>query len=92
MRKWTVIIVVALSLGLPLPLFADECMEGDCDNGVGTGFTVDNKIYEGEWKDGVPHGQGTLHLSKGKVVTGRWDKGELVKEEPAEKKNDAKAE
>lgn len=92
MRTWTVIIVIALSLFLSFPLLADECMEGDCDNGVGTGFTVDNQIYEGEWKDGVPHGQGTLHLSKGKVVTGRWEKGELMKEESVEKESDANAE
>ena len=82
MRKWMIIVLVALSLVLPVTLRADECMEGDCDNGFGTGFTEDNLIYEGEWKDGVPDGKGTLYLSKGKVVTGIWEKGKLVKEEP----------
>jgi len=81
MRKWTIILLVALSLVLPISLHADECMEGNCDNGFGTGFTEDNLIYEGEWKDGVPHGKGTLHLSKEKVIKGVWEKGVLVKED-----------
>jgi len=82
MRKWMIIVLVALSLVLPVTLRADECMEGDCDNGFGTGFTEDNLIYEGEWKGGVPDGKGILYLSKGKVVKGIWEKGKLVKEEP----------
>ena len=81
-NKLIIIIVAVFSIFIFSPLYADECMEGDCDNGFGTGFTDDNKIYEGEWLDGMPHGHGTLYLSKGKVVQGRWEKGELVKEEP----------
>ena len=72
MRLSTVVLLITLSLLFPLTLHADECMEGDCDNGVGTGFTDDNKIYEGQWQDGMPHGQGKLYVSKGKVVEGEW--------------------
>jgi hypothetical protein len=92
MKKWMGLVLVILSLVFPVTILADECMEGDCDNGYGTGFTEDNKIYEGEWKDGLPHGQGTLYLSKGKVVEGMWEKGELVKVEAEEKENDTKSE
>lgn len=93
MRKWTVAILVTLSLVLPLTLLADECMEGDCDDGFGTGFTDDNKIYEGEWKDGMPHGRGSLSVSRGKVIEGMWEKGELVKEKTVENSEiDAKGE
>ncbi len=55
-------------------------MEGDCNNGVGTGFTEEGKIYEGEWKNGYPHGDGKLQVTKGKVIEGKWEKGELVQE------------
>ena len=92
MRKWIVIGLVALSLVLPPALFAEECMEGDCDNGFGIGFTEDNKVYEGEWKDGMPHGRGALSVSRGKVVEGIWEKGELVEEITGEKETEAKGE
>jgi hypothetical protein len=59
---------------------------GDCNDGIGTGFTEEGKIYEGEWKDGYPHGRGTLYVSKGKVITGEWAKGKLVREKKEEKK------
>lgn len=81
MKKCILFIVAAFSLLLMSPLYADECMEGDCDNGYGTGFTEDNKVYEGEWKDGLPNGRGTLYISRGKSIEGLWEKGELVKEE-----------
>jgi len=73
------------------PLIADECMEGDCDDGIGTGFTEDNKIYEGQWKDSYPHGMGKKYISKDKIVEGRWEKGKLVEEKKIineKKKND----
>ena len=84
MQKLTAVLLITWALALPVTVFADECMEGDCDNGFGTGFTEDNKIYEGEWVNGMPHGKGKLYLSKGKVVEGIWEKGELVKEESVE--------
>lgn len=90
MKKWLVVLLAVLGLVFPITLLADECMEGDCDNGFGSGFTDDNKIYEGEWKNGLPHGQGILYVSKGKVIAGIWEKGELVKEEPVKKENDGK--
>jgi hypothetical protein len=80
MKKIFVISLLALSLQYPTIAIAEECMEGDCENGVGTGFTEEGGIYSGEWKDGLPHGTGKRIISKGKHLEGRWEKGKLVEE------------
>lgn len=80
----TIMLVIAV-LFLPQPLFADECLEGDCDNGRGKGFTEEGKLYDGQWLDGEPHGQGRLFIAKDKVLTGRWQHGQLI-----DKQNDKK--
>lgn len=80
MKRFVTVCVIIGCLAIAGPLLADECLEGNCDNGVGTGFTEDNKIYVGEWKHGLPDGQGKLNISKDKVVEGRWEKGVLVEE------------
>lgn len=92
MKKVSMIFLAALGIFISSSIMADECMDGDCDNGFGSGFTEDNKIYEGEWLDGLPHGHGKLYVSKGKVIEGRWEKGELVeeKEKPEKKENETK--
>lgn len=90
MKKLVHVVVVVMCLFLSGNLMAEECMEGDCDNGFGTGFTADNKIYEGEWKKGLPDGQGKLYVSKGKVIEGRWEKGVLVEEKKVEKDDKGK--
>ena len=51
----------------------------------------DNKIYEGEWQHGVPHGQGKLFWSKEKIIEGEWENGRLIEEKSAEKTPDAAA-
>ena len=53
-------------------------MDGNCEDGVGTGFTDEGKIYSGEWHDGQPHGVGKLIISKGKYLEGQWEKGKLI--------------
>jgi len=88
MKKTTVLMISVFCLLFASPLWADECMEGDCDDGIGTGFTEDNKIYEGEWKDSMPHGMGKKYISKEEVIEGRWEKGKLVEEKPQKEKND----
>ena len=64
-----------------LPVAADECLSGDCQDGTGSGFTDEGKLYSGEWKDGVPHGRGQLTLTDGSVLRGVFVEGELVKKE-----------
>lgn len=78
MRKLLLILLLVFCFQYPMISKADECMEGDCENGIGTGFTEDEKVYSGEWQNGMPHGLGTLIVSKGKKVEGRWEKGVLV--------------
>lgn len=34
-----------------------------------------NAYYEGEWKEGLPHGQGRLHFDNGSVFEGTLNKG-----------------
>ena len=35
--------------------------------------------YEGEYLNGLKHGEGTYRWSNGKVYSGLWEKGEVVK-------------
>lgn len=45
------------------PIFAGECINGNCVNGYGTKIWPNGGKYTGEWKNGLPHGQGTVgHL------------------------------
>ena len=85
MKRTTLFLILTFFLVLSTTSFADECMEGDCDNGIGTGYTEEGKLYSGAWKDGLPHGMGKLIISKDKHLEGKWEKGQLVKD-----KQDAK--
>ncbi len=85
MKKLVILFLLALGIIFSTITFAEECMEGDCDDGTGTGFTEEGKLYSGEWKDGKPHGIGKLTISKGKHLEGRWEKGQLVEDKKADK-------
>ena len=39
-----------------------ECVQGDCENGVGTFVFEDGYIYDGEWKDGEINGWGVMTM------------------------------
>ena len=80
MKKIIFLFLLASIIQLPVFTAADECMDGDCEDGIGTGFTEEGKIYSGKWLDGLPHGVGKLTVSKGKHIEGRWEKGILVEE------------
>ena len=81
MMKKSIIILAAVFLMLtPNTALCDECFEGDCENGLGKGFTEEGKVYEGEWRDGEPHGMGKLFISRDKILEGRFESGEFVGE------------
>lgn len=51
---------------------------GDCANGFGRRRFKDGNVYEGRWKDGVPHGSGTMQYAVGAGYTryvGGWNAG-----------------
>ena len=54
------------------------CVEGDCEDGVGTWTYTDKTTYVGEWSVGFMNGQGTFTLADGTVKQGIWKDGELV--------------
>lgn len=80
MKNILLIIMTLVALAINRPALADECLEGDCSNGRGKGFTDEGKIYTGEWRHGQPHGQGRLFIAKDKSIEGRWQEGKLVEE------------
>jgi hypothetical protein len=79
-----IVLIVAVMIFSQV-IFADECMEGDCENGIGKGFTEEGKLYDGEWLYGEPHGQGRLFVSKKKIIEGRWQNGKLIEEKEDKK-------
>lgn len=80
MKKIALLVLLAAVIQLPVYSGADECLDGNCDNGIGTGFTEEGKVYSGEWQGGFPHGFGKLTISKDKFIEGQWEKGQLVDE------------
>ena len=80
MKKSLIMVAVLLML-VPVAASGDECFEGDCENGLGKGFTEEGQVYEGQWLDGEPHGRGKLFISRDKVLDGEFKNGEFVEEE-----------
>ena len=78
--KKTFIKFVLLMLLSPSIALSDECFEGDCENGLGKGFTEEGHVYEGQWLDGEPHGRGKLFISRDKVLDGEFKNGEFVED------------
>ncbi len=54
---------------------AQLCIEGDCASGRGRRADY-VRLYEGEFKDGAPHGQGRMRWSDGREYEGEWRAGE----------------
>jgi hypothetical protein len=52
-----------------------SCISGDCQNGFGSNVDQKGKRYEGHWKDGKPHGNGTMFFKDGKKQDGVWSRG-----------------
>ena len=43
------------------------CVDGDCEDGVGTWTYTDNNTSVGEWSGGKKHGQGTASWPQGHI-------------------------
>lgn len=57
------------------------CIKGDCINGFGVYVYPDDDIYEGSWREGKQHGQGTFFIVDSEPwvdahkLTGQWVDG-----------------
>ena len=48
-----------------------ECILGNCQKGQGTDISPNGK-YVGQWKNGLPYGQGTMAYAEGSNYVGQW--------------------
>ena len=60
----------------PIGSFADTITDNNsqekAENSFGTRDYPDGKRYEGQWKDGFRHGQGTCYYANGNKYEGNW--------------------
>jgi len=61
-----------LTLG-PVLIFG-QCLQGDCDNGIGK-YKFKNGTYVGQFLNGNLSGKGTFSTRKGYVYNGEWKNG-----------------
>lgn len=51
-----------------------QCISGDCSNGIGM-YKDSNYVYEGQFKNGMPHGKGRLLKINGNMYVGGFEYG-----------------
>ena len=51
-----------------------NCITGDCVNGRGKMIWSNNRIYDGDWKGGEPHGYG-VEIYQNSKYDGEWRNG-----------------
>ncbi|MBF0164914.1 MAG: hypothetical protein HQM01_10505 [Magnetococcales bacterium] len=61
------------------PVRLTGCVEGDCQNGVGTFIHDDGARYVGNWSKGKKHGSGEFRFPAGGGYRGIWQNGQLTK-------------
>ena len=56
-----------------------QCLKGNCDDGIGTyQYNRGNlRVYSGEFKDGLPNGNGVLKYDFGVIIDGYFKNGEI---------------
>ena len=59
------------------PASAEEgCIEGDCQNGIGTYiYEGGSAKYVGSFKNEIPEGTGTCYYANGEKYEGQWERG-----------------
>jgi hypothetical protein len=73
MRQAFILIIAMLST---MVLSAQiNCESGNCISGQGICVYPSGARYEGSFRQGKPHGKGTLHFSDGRTYTGNWQEG-----------------
>ena len=78
MKQWLkyFLFFIMFLLFFPHSVYAEDgkCISGNCINGVGTMTYYDGGKYVGEWKEGMPNGQGTYTNSniKGFKYVGKF--------------------
>jgi len=50
-----------------------NCNSIFCEEGLGRYTYRDGAVYEGEFEEGKPSGEGTVHYANGDIYTGGWD-------------------
>ena len=88
MNKILFLAFILFASVIPLQSFGEEegcgeegeCIEGDCENGLGTYVFTDGSSYSGEWKDGFPNGSGILKYIDGLKDEGEWRGGFYIGE------------
>ena len=79
--------LILITISCSVSVYSQECTvdaealkgsyTGECKKGKanGTGKAVGTDTYEGEFKSGLPHGEGTYTWSNGDSFTGKFEKG-----------------
>jgi hypothetical protein len=57
------------------------CIQGDCQNGIGTYYYGNGSYYTGYFSDGKRDGIGFLKLSNGKVLYGEFEENKFISKE-----------
>ena len=69
--------LVLILLCLPMIGFGQDigCISGDCGNGFGEYRYPNGDIFEGNWRGGLMHGEGTYTSDDGTMIKSFWENG-----------------
>lgn len=78
MRLFLILLVTLISLTFNA-CERPECLSGDCINGQGIALYSDGSKYEGQFKEGKKHGQGTWTFPNGGIIEGHFEKDKFIR-------------